>query len=105
MFAVDVGGMRRRRCACARHQRANAHSCAASDGRLKLVDRKSATDARRLGHARQPRALAAKHATWTSSATGSSRRTSSIICRSVPPGSKLVMTNAIGSGARLHAAI
>ena len=40
-----------------------------------------------------------KQAMWTSSATDRGAATSSIICRSVPPGSKLVITKAIGSGA------
>ena len=79
--------------------RAKSYSARAVRGLLKLVTGNSATDAAtsatRGSHA--PRAW--RQATCTVQRDGSRRRTSSVIWRSVPPGSKLVMTMAIGSGA------
>ena len=60
------------------------------------LDRKFDNRGRALRHPWQPRARLSKQATWTRNREGFSRRISSVICRSVPPGSNRVRKTATG---------
>jgi hypothetical protein len=79
-----------------RHHRANAVICRQVEGFANPLMGNSTTELARSSTRRSHAPPLSKQATCTAKRIGSSRRMSSIICRSVPPGSNRVRKTATG---------